>query len=121
MAEYIEREALLKSLTHECKDCENNFGYDCEECDYAHAMLYVKAEKAADVQPTARKPIKISEEEFWVQGYLVNEKYYCCPNCDKVLGNLRVHNVHELINEYKFCSECGQGLDWNNVKELIVK
>lgn len=64
-----------------------------------------------------RKPIKITEDEFWVQGYLVNEKYYCCPNCDKVLGNLRVHNVHELINEYKFCSECGQGLDWGNIKE----
>ena len=53
----------------------------------------------ADAQPTVRKPIKISEAEFWVQGYLYQEKYYCCPNCDKVLGNLRVHNVHDLINE----------------------
>ena len=54
MAEYLEREALLKSLTQECKDCDNNFGYDCEECDYAHAMLYIRAEKAADVQPVRR-------------------------------------------------------------------
>ena len=71
----------------------------------------------ADVQPSNRKPIKITEAEFWVQGFLVQEKYYCCPNCEKVLGNLRVHNVHELINEYKFCNECGQGLDWNEIKE----
>ena len=65
MAEYLEREALLKSLTQTCKDCENNFGCDCEECDYALAMLYVKSEKAADVQPVKRgKWIKSNDELF---------------------------------------------------------
>lgn len=125
MAEYIEKEKII----NKCKEHRDfyikawgNFkampADDKKVCDaYATCWADVVNEPAADVQPTARKPIKITEDEFGVQGYLVNEKYYCCPNCDKVLGNLRVHNVHELINEYKFCSECGQGLDWGDIKE----
>lgn len=103
MAEFIDKEIVIQIII-------DNF-----TCYFPNVTDAVRKIPAADVQPTARKPIKISDDEFWVQGYLVNEKYYCCPNCDKVLGNLRVHNVHELINEYKFCSECGQGLDWGNI------
>ena len=115
MAEYIERESVYNTLkAMYCDECTDE---KCQMCEYAEIMFVLDNLPIADVQPTARKPIKITEDEFWVQGYLVNEKYYCCPNCDKVLGNLRVHNVHELINEYKFCSECGQGLDWGNIKE----
>ena len=54
MAEYIEREALLKSLAQECRDCEHDDVYDCEVCDFAIAMLYARHEPAADVQPVNR-------------------------------------------------------------------
>ena len=49
--EYISREELLKSLTQECKDCEHDDPYWCEQCDFAIAMLYARYAPKADVQP----------------------------------------------------------------------
>ena len=50
---YIDRATLLNAMEHECENCEfrDSDGYECEECDYAHAMLYVKAQKAIKLQP----------------------------------------------------------------------
>ena len=50
---YIDRAKLLNEMEHECENCEfrDSDGYECEECDYAHAMLYVKAQKAIKIQP----------------------------------------------------------------------
>jgi hypothetical protein len=105
MAEYLEREALLKSLTQECKDCDNNFGYDCEECDYAHAMLYVKAEKAADVQP-----VKRGRWDF--QGY----QLFKCTNCKEMFtqDQLEAMQNHKDCEEWtfpNFCPNCGARMD----------
>ena len=113
MKKYVSLQAVLDIVGQYCPDDDGS----CSKADRDIRDLLNEIEEipTADVQPTARKPIKISEDEFLVQGYLFNEKYYCCPNCDKVLGNLKIHNVHELMNEYKFCNECGQGLDWNNI------
>ena len=112
MAKYLEREKVLDDSNIITVHTREYGSIDVIPVD---AITDIEL---ADIQPIVRKPVKISEDEFWVQGYLVNEKYYCCPNCSKILGNLRVHNVHDLSNEYKFCSECGQGLDWGNIKEL---
>ena len=53
---YIDRAKLLNEMEHECENCEfrDSDGYECEECDYAHAMLYVKAQKAIKLQPVKR-------------------------------------------------------------------
>ena len=96
MAEYLEREALLKSLTQECKDCDNNFGYDCEECDYAHAMLYVKAEKAADVQPVKRGK--------WCPPLMGQGK--CDTYCERCHGKI-MRNSTGIFEETPFCPHCG--------------
>lgn len=87
MAEYLEREALLKSLTQECKDCENNFGCDCEECDYAKAMLYISLEPTTDV-----KPVKYGKWLISSDGY-----YPYCSECkERPDGKLT-----------DFCGHCG--------------
>ena len=116
MADYVSRDDVRRFIAEAFSD-----GHFATNYDYAILSDKIGKLPAADVQPSNRKPIKIYEDEFWVQGFLVQEKYYCCPNCEKVLGNLRAHDVHDLINEYKFCSECGQGLDWNEIKEIITK
>ena len=120
MAEYIEKEALLKIYNEIRPTLATRV---CEFTDILENFPSIDINPVTDVelQPVYRKPVIIFEDEFWVQGYLVREKYYCCPNCEKILGNLRVHNVYELINEYKFCNECGQGLDWNEIKEVIAE
>ena len=40
-----------------------------------------------------------------------NEGWLCCPNCDE---NLKLHNQFKKRN--KCCGECGQALDWSNIK-----
>ena len=88
---YIDRAKLLNEMEHECENCEfrDSDGYECEECDYAHAMLYVKAQKAIKMQPVKRgewtgddiKSCSIcGNEAYWDTDY-GQQLFDYCPYC----------------------------------------
>ena len=66
-------------------------------------------------------PVKIIDNEFELQGYIVREKYYHCPNCELTLGNLRYDNLLTLASENKFCKTCGEKLNWGNLIAQTIK
>lgn len=47
--------------------------------------------------------------EFFIQGYRIEEIFYCCPSCGIDYGN-RDHV--RPIAKPKYCSKCGQALKW---------
>lgn len=61
-----------------------------------------------------KKPV-IKIIEHFVQGYLIEDKYYICPCCKEVIGNVEnVDGKHEpYIKKPKHCDPCGQALDWS--------
>ena len=99
---YIDRAKLLNEMEHECENCEfrDSDGYECEECDYAHAMLYVKAQKAIKLQPVKRGEW-VCNEELYYNGMA---KCSCCK------AEFYVEDLQALQGdaEYvKFCPNCG--------------
>lgn len=66
-------------------------------------------------------PVKIIDNEFELQGYIVREKYYHCPNCELTLGTLRYDDLLTLASENKFCKKCGEKLNWGNLIAQTIK
>lgn len=122
---YIDRAKLLNEMEHECENCEfrDSDGYECEECDYAHAMLYVKAQKAIKMQPVKHgrwKPAKNGDEEYLylstILGIPVEDlpKYAYCSECHFSFATNGVDKtgkalIHKAV--YKYCPNCGAKMD----------
>lgn len=52
MAEYIEREALIRRITEiHCADCNSCHGVRCRACWVDDTLEYIDSEPAADVAP----------------------------------------------------------------------
>ena len=115
--EYIDKHEAYKIL----KDLEAAYMQVAVKEAYGTAALHIDQLRPKDVQPVNSKPVKIVEGDFEVQGYLVKEKYYCCPNCELTLGNLKIDNLLTLAHENKFCKECGQKLDWDSIMPETIK
>ena len=93
MAEYLEREALLKSITRECIGC-----------DYAHAIRCVRAEKAADVQPVKHgKFIPFTDKQFY-------EHIKAQPHNIPFDGECSICGA-KMFNTDKYCGECGARME----------
>ena len=107
---YIDRAKLLNEMEHECENCEfrDSDGYECEECDYAHAMLYVKAQKAIKIQSLNQWHKYPDDMPPFDGDYLCYHKEFC--------------NVYEFFHE-KWFSESGEevkqidkdGLYWQDL------
>lgn len=52
---------------------------------------------------------KIKHEEWDMYGEHYRGDYALCPNCDKVLTNIREDKVVPVV---MFCPDCGQKIDW---------
>ena len=81
----------------------------------AKDMIYDQQRYVSEMKPVdrERETVKIKDEDFMTQGYLTIEKYYCCPKCGEVFGNVRMNKKSQLSEMYKFCYNCGQGLKWD--------
>ena len=103
MAEYIEREALLKSLdmAMECKDCPRNVNrktyYDRCACSEVGDICNIITDfpTATDVQPVKRGK--------WVEESMM----YVCSNCKhEFLNDILSIAIWETGEPY-FCPWCG--------------
>lgn len=55
MAEYIEREALMRQIKEvHCAECDSYHGVRCRACWVGDTLDYIDSEPAADVAPVVR-------------------------------------------------------------------
>lgn len=55
MAEYIEREALMRKIKEvHCAECDSYHGVRCRSCWVDDTLDYIDSEPAADVAPVVR-------------------------------------------------------------------
>lgn len=73
MAEYIEREALIKAIENDCLELVYYTKEDAIQC--------VKAITAADVAPVVHAHWIVYETMSWRHANPKRRKYYRCSNC----------------------------------------
>ena len=97
MAEYIEREALMRRIKEiHCAECDSYHGARCRACWVDDTLDYIDSEQAADVAPV--------RHGRWIE----KDKYsfgtfYDCSIC----GNCILDNGHS----WNYCPNCGAIMD----------
>ena len=95
MAEYIEREALIRRITEiHCAECDSYNGVRCRACWVDDTLDYIDSEPAADVAPVVHGRweyevptintygmVKCTVCNWWTIGPFVSTVYNYCPNC----------------------------------------
>lgn len=96
MAEYIEREALMRRIKEiHCAECDSYHGVRCRACWVDDTLDYIDSEPAADVAPVRHGRWKLYERAHYFKCSLCAEtvpyrkaclfdgrrKYNYCPNC----------------------------------------
>ena len=96
MAEYIEREALMRRIKEiHCAECDSYHGVRCRACWVDDTLDYIDSEPAADVAEVVHGRWIWNEE-----GEIDWEQFYRCSNCgDKEYW------------ESNFCPNCGAKMD----------
>ena len=79
MAEYIEREALMRRIKEiHCAECDSYHGVRCRACWVDDTLDYIDSEPAADVAPVVRckdcKQGEVDDPDF-------PDQYYCHAGC----------------------------------------
>ena len=98
MAEYIEREALMRRIKEiHCAECDSYHGVRCRACWVDDTLDYIDSEPAADVAPV-RHGRWISKNHH---GY---EWTFVCSNCDYVDG-------YPFNDRHNYCPNCGAKMD----------
>ena len=91
MAEYIEREALMRRIKEiHCVECDNYHGVRCRACWVDDTLGYIDREPPADVAPVrhgrwipTKAPFMNECEDCSVCGYRTvwGHRDNFCPNC----------------------------------------
>ena len=88
MAEYIEREALMRRIKEiHCAECDSYHGVRCRACWVDDTLDYIDSEPAADVEPAKRGRwlcVDTDAEQFFLCNRCKKKEYWesnYCPNC----------------------------------------
>lgn len=88
MAEYIEREALMRKIKEiHCAECDSYHGVRCRACWVDDALNYIDSESAADVAPVRHGRwvcVDTDVEQFFLCNRCKKKEYWesnYCPNC----------------------------------------
>lgn len=93
MAEYIEREALMRRIKEiHCAECDSYHGVRCRACWVDDTLDYIDSEPAADVAPV--------RHGRWLLQVVLGQKAWDCSEC-KTLGS----------PHWKWCPVCGCKMD----------
>ena len=105
MAEYIEREALIRRIKEiHCAECDSYHGVRCRACWVDDTLDYIDSEPAADVTPVQHgRWITTSGEVF--PG---SSQFLCYSHKHEECGFQYV-GLNE--NEYDHCPKCGAKMD----------
>ena len=99
MAEYIEREALIRRIKEiHCAECDSYHGVRCRACWVDDTLDYIDSEPASDVAPVrhglwvsvphklARVCSVCNRDEPYKFADIDAEVYDYCPNCGAKMG-----------------------------------
>lgn len=118
-----EQEAIerINAMGNECGFEEDCNDYECEKCSVARDMAISALEEVQQYRDIgtveecreARERQRAKKPNIYGDGYDDEGKIiydmYDCPNCDK---------SYELdYEEYDFCPNCGQAIDWGEETE----
>ena len=96
MAEYIERDALMRRIKEiHCAECDSYHGVRCRACWVDDTLDYIDSEPAADVAPVVH-----GEWEIVVGS---NGKEYMVCTCCRV--------SQDLTGVFTYCPNCGCRMD----------
>ena len=94
MAEYIEKEALMRRIKEiHCAECDNYHGVRCRACWVDDTLDYIDSETAADVTQV--------RHGWWIKYQI--PPIICCSNCDWAT------DVEE--KNFQYCPNCGAKMD----------
>ena len=89
MAEYIERDALMRRIKEiHCAECDSYHGVRCRACWVDDTLDYIDSEPAADVAPVrhGRWIVRNKGMNNWVDcsecGTIGSTHWKCCPVCE---------------------------------------
>ena len=98
MAEYIEREALMRRIKEiHCSECDNYHGVRCRACWVDDTLDYIDSEPAADVAPV------VHGRWEWIGPYRYNN--------DGMIGTCSVCKERLRLFAYNYCPNCGAKMD----------
>ena len=93
MAEYIEREALMRQIKEiHCAECDSYHGVRCRACWVDDTLDYIDSEPAADVAPVRHGK--------WLCVDTDTEQFFLCNRCKK-----------KEYWESDYCQNCGSKMD----------
>ena len=105
MAEYIEREALMRRIKEiHCAECDSYHGVRCRACWVDDTLDYIDSEPTADVAPVRHGRW---EEMHYEGGILDGTNFDRCSVC----GYERVFDDPALKTVFKYCPNCGAKMD----------
>ena len=88
MAEYIEREALMRRIKEfHCAECDSYHGVRCRACWVDDTLDYIDSEPATDVAPVRHGRwlrVDTDTEQFFLCNRCKKKEYWesnYCPNC----------------------------------------
>lgn len=95
MAEYIERDALMRRIKEiHCAECDSYHGVRCRACWVDDTLDYIDSEPAADVSPVRHGVweyetptintygmLKCSKCGWWTLDQSACDVYHYCHNC----------------------------------------
>ena len=96
MAEYIEREALMRQIKEiHCAECNSYHGVRCRACWVDDALGYIDSEPTADVVPVrhAMWEVVVGSD---------GKEHMVCTGCRK---------QQDLTGVFSYCPNCGCRMD----------
>ena len=103
MAEYIERDALMRRIKEiHCAECDSYHGVRCRACWVDDTLDYIDSETAADVAPV--------RHGRWVLDEYA--RYFRCSACGTQFDD-ETDTYCNIMNGFapNYCEDCGAKMD----------
>ena len=106
MAEYIEREVLMRQIKEiHCAECNSYHGVRCRACWVDDTFDYIDSEPAVDVAPVVHGRWELEYETYGKMRCSVCKKEALI---EKAIGDVGVITIYVDSN---YCPNCGAKMD----------
>lgn len=128
MAEYIEREVLMRRIKEiHCAECDSYHGVRCRACWVDDTLDYIDSEPAADVAPVrhGRWILEAHDERVNYRWNVTSECSECCderkeiwagffPNIDPSIARSVALASAKGVKLSNYCPNCGADMRGSN-------